>query len=78
MVAGMFFLLRVGLPWRDLPAHFGPWSSVYTRDRRWCATGLFARMLELAAGAATGESRAVDCFERSAEKSSLQSGDGTC
>ena len=61
MVAGMFFMLRAGLPWRDLPAHFGPWSSVYTRYRRWCATGLFARMLELAARPATGELRAVDC-----------------
>ena len=33
MVAGIYYLLRVGGPWRDLPPCFGPWNSVYTRWR---------------------------------------------
>lgn len=61
MVTAMFYILRTGVPWRDLPAHFGPWSSVYTRFRRWCALGLFDRLLALVASAATGELRYLDC-----------------
>ena len=61
MVTAMFFVLRTGIPWRDLPARFGPWSSVYTRFRRWCAAGLFARMLALVARNAKGQLRYVDC-----------------
>ena len=46
MVTAIFYVLRTGVPWRDLPVRFGPWSSVYTRFRRWCTCGLFARLLE--------------------------------
>ncbi len=61
MVTAMFFVLRTGIPWRDLPQRLGPWSSVYTRFRRWCAAGLFARMLAFVARNAKGELRYVDC-----------------
>lgn len=61
MVTAMFFVLRTGLPWRDLPERFGPWSSVYARFRRWCAAGLFTRMLALVATRATGRLRHLDC-----------------
>jgi len=57
----MFYVLRTGIPWRDLPAHFDPWNSVYTRFRRWCATGLFGRLLVLVFTAAEGELRHLDC-----------------
>lgn len=45
MVSGVLYILRTGVPWRDLPPRFGPWSSVYTRFRRWSASGLWDRML---------------------------------
>jgi len=61
MVTAMLFVLRTGIPWRDLPERFGPWSSVYTRFRRWCASGLFMRMLALVARNAKGELRYLDC-----------------
>lgn len=61
MLTAIFFVLRAGLPWRDLPAHFGPWGSVYTRFRRWCAAGLFPRLLVLVAKRAKGELRYIDC-----------------
>lgn len=61
MVTAIFYILRTGIPWRDLPAHFGPWSSVYTRFRRWCAAGLFSRMLAFVSSAAEGELRHIDC-----------------
>lgn len=30
---------RTGVPWRDLPAEFGPWDAVYNRPRRWVDSG---------------------------------------
>ncbi|WP_371113092.1 transposase [Rhodococcus sp. JVH1] len=27
VVEGMLYRLRTGLPWRDLPSHFGPWKT---------------------------------------------------
>ena len=61
MLSAMLYILRTGVPWRDLPACYGPWSSVYTRYRRWCRDGLFARMLAIMAREAQGELRHLDC-----------------
>ncbi len=61
MLSAILFVLRTGLPWRDLPERYGPWSSVYARHRRWCASGLFARMLAVLAKDAEGELRHLDC-----------------
>jgi transposase len=30
---GIFFVLRTGTPWRDLPGRYGPYTSVYNRFR---------------------------------------------
>jgi transposase len=61
MVEAMCWVLRTGCPWRDLPAGCGPWSSVYTRWRRWVARGLWARVLRTFARKARGTLRFVDC-----------------
>jgi transposase len=36
-VEGIFYRLRVGCPWRDLPACFGNWNSIYKQFNRWSA-----------------------------------------
>jgi len=61
MLSAIIFVLRTGMPWRDLPERYGPWPTVYARCRRWCATGLFARMLAMLAKGAEGELRHLDC-----------------
>ncbi len=43
MVEAIFYVLRTAVAWRDLPACFGPWESVYTRWRRWCAPRVCGR-----------------------------------
>ena len=37
--------IRSGAPWRDVPARYGSWKSIYTRFRRWALNGTFTRML---------------------------------
>jgi transposase len=56
----MYYILRTGCPWRDLPKEFGPWKSVYTRYRRWSKAGLWARMLARLAKRPTGKMRSID------------------
>jgi AcrR family transcriptional regulator len=37
---------RTGCPWRDLPAEFGPWQTLWKRHRRWATDGVYQRILE--------------------------------
>lgn len=43
---GICWILATGAPWRDLPAEFGPWESVYTRFRAYIKYGIFDKILE--------------------------------
>lgn len=40
-IEAILWILRTGAPWRDLPAGFGRWKSVYDRFRAWTHTGLW-------------------------------------
>jgi transposase len=42
---GIFWILRTGAPWRDLPERFGPWQTVYDHFSTWRRNGTFERML---------------------------------
>ena len=53
VVEGIRWRLATGVPWRDLPAHFGPWRTVYFRFRRRQRAGVWAGAL--AALQATGD-----------------------
>lgn len=44
---GIFWILRTGAPWRDLPERYGRWQTVYDRFSRWRREGLIARLLEV-------------------------------
>ncbi|WP_420038096.1 IS5 family transposase [Streptomyces sp. cg28] len=45
MLNGIVWKIRAGAAWRDVPARYGPWQSLYTRFRRWALDGTFTRML---------------------------------
>ena len=32
---GVLYILRTGIPWRDLPEEYGNWHTIYTRYKRW-------------------------------------------
>ena len=31
----IFYVLRTGMPWRDLPERYGPYTTAYNRFNRW-------------------------------------------
>ncbi len=43
---GIFWILRTGAPWRDVPERYGPWTTAYDRFRRWSHRGLWQRVLD--------------------------------
>ena len=43
-VEGILWIARTGCPWRDLPAEFGKWNTVYMRFRRWTKAGIFVAL----------------------------------
>lgn len=45
-VEGILYVARTGCPWRDLPAQFGKWGTVYQRFRRWQIAGVFDRIFK--------------------------------
>jgi transposase len=45
MVEGMLHRLRVGCPWRDLPAEFGCWNSIYQKFNRWSSKNKLMNVL---------------------------------
>ncbi len=46
LLNGVFWILRTGAPWRDLPERYGPWQTVYHRFNLWQKQGVIDRMLE--------------------------------
>jgi len=43
----VFWRVRTGSPWRDLPLEFGNWNSQFRRFRRWAETGVFERLFNV-------------------------------
>ena len=46
----VFWLMRTGAPWRDLPEEFGNWNSIFRQFRRWADSGVWDVVLEALAG----------------------------
>ena len=45
VVEGIIYRYRTGVAWRDLPAEFGPWQTVWKRHRRFAADGTWDQVL---------------------------------
>ena len=42
----MFWILRTGAPWRDLPPDYGDWKNTHRRFCRWRDRGVWAKLLD--------------------------------
>ena len=45
VINGLLWLDRTGAPWRDIPARYGPYSTLASRFYRWREQGLWQRIL---------------------------------
>jgi len=45
-VEAVLWVVRTGSPWRDLPAFFGNWNTVFKRYRDWVKADVFVRLFE--------------------------------
>jgi transposase len=46
ILTGIWWVLRTGAPWHDLPERYGPWRTVASRFYRWRKAGVFQQRFD--------------------------------
>jgi transposase len=59
-VEAVLYRYRAGIPWRDLPEHFGDWKNVHRRFSRWAESGVWQRIFQRLAQDADNEYAMID------------------
>jgi transposase len=57
---GIFWVLRAGAPWRDLPERYGPYTTAYNRFNRWRKAGIWDRLMDAVVKAHDGKVQMID------------------
>jgi len=57
---GIFWVLRTGAPWRDLPERYGPYTSAYNRFNRWRKAGIWDHLMDAVVKAYDGNMQMID------------------
>ena len=57
---GIFWRLRTGAPWADIPARYGPYTTCVNRFNRWRRAGHWARILQAVSEAYDGDIQMID------------------
>jgi transposase len=57
---GIFWVLRSGAPWRDLPERYGPRTTCYNRFARWRKACVWDRLMDAIAAAHDGDIQMID------------------
>ena len=57
---GIFWVLRTGAPWRDLPSRYGPYTTAYNRFNRWRKAGIWDRLMDAVTKAHNGNVQMID------------------
>jgi transposase len=57
---GIFWVLRSGAPWADVPERYGPRTTVYNRFNRWRKAGVWDRLMDAIVAAHDGEVQMID------------------
>ena len=57
---GIFWVLRSGAPWRDLPERYGPRTTCYNRFNRWRKAAVWDRLMDAITEAYDGDVQMID------------------
>ncbi len=57
---GIFWVLRSGAPWRDMPERYGPRTTCYNRFVRWRRAGVWDRLMDAISAAYDGDIQMID------------------
>ena len=57
---GIFWVLRSGAPWRDLPATYGPRTTCYNRFVRWRKAGVWDQIMDALAASHDAAVQMID------------------
>ncbi|HEY5216329.1 MAG TPA: IS5 family transposase [Pseudolabrys sp.] len=57
---GIFWRLRTGAPWADIPERYGPHTTCVNRFNRWRKAGVWDRLLEAVSKAYDGDIQMID------------------
>jgi transposase len=57
---GIFWVLRSGSPWADVPERYGPPTTVYNRFNRWRKAGVWDRLMDAIIAAHDGKAQMID------------------
>lgn len=57
---GIFWVLRAGAPWRDLPERYGPYTTAYNRFNRWRKAGIWDRLMDAVVKAHDSKVQMID------------------
>ena len=57
---GIYWRLRTGSPWADIPERYGPATTCYNRFVRWRRAGVWDRLFAAVAEAYDGEVQMID------------------
>ena len=50
VISSIVHMLRSGARWRDCPAEYGPYTTIYNRFNRWSRQGIWYEMFEALTG----------------------------
>src|SRR5437588_2148422 len=75
----IFYVLRTGMPWRDLPDRYGPYTTAYNRFNRWSRRGIWKKIFDRLASKSRDSLYLIDSTivkaHRAAQKGGEKSGD---
>lgn len=56
----IFYVLRTGMPWRDLPERYGPYTTAYNRFNRWSRRGIWKQIFDTLASKSRDSLHLID------------------
>jgi len=79
VISGIIHMLKTGARWRDCPAAYGPYTTIYNRYHRWGQQGVWFAIFEALTGQSGvwGGAGAIDATHIKAHRSAAGGKGGT-